>query len=175
MSRLLGAFVLAAALSACTTQTPAAQPPSTVTTTTTVTTTSPRIDTPRKLAGFDPCRLLQAADFDEPLFEPPAPHPSVPNSCSFRVGSGANTDLIVIAAVDGPYEKPEKATELLLTGHTAAMTCAGRDPIIECTMRIAVSQNETIKIIVHLEGANTAQVSQILHGKASRALGRLPQ
>lgn len=137
----------------------------------TVTTTHPRIDTPRKLAGFDPCALLEAKDFDEPLNTPPAPHPNVPNSCTYRVGAGTDADLIVIAALAGPYEG-KKSSEVLVDGHSMAASCnAG----VECTMQVAVSAAESVNIIVHLKGANEEHRVQIGLGKAKAALRRLPK
>ncbi|ANZ37904.1 hypothetical protein BBK82_19420 [Lentzea guizhouensis] len=148
----------------------AVQTTSTTTTTTTVTTTSPRIDTPRKLAGVDPCSLLVASDFDEPLFAPPAPFPNLPNACEYRVGNGTEKDLFVIAAIAGPYDRSVKSGSLL-DGHSTSTSCIDGP---ECTIVVAVSETQTLKIIVHLEGGNDQQRAQILWGKAGNAVKRLP-
>jgi hypothetical protein len=142
----------------------------TTTTTTTVTTTSPRIDTPRKLAGLDPCALLEAKDFDEPLLAPPAPFSGLPNSCEYRVGDGTEKDLVVFAAIGGPYDESQKP-QGLVDGHSIWVSCTAGS---QCTATIAVSGSETIGITVHLAGANQDQRVQIATRKARNALKRLP-
>ena len=172
MKRLLPFLLL---LAGCT-ATPVATTPSstTTTTTTTVTTTSPRIDTPRKLLG-DPCQLLTAADFDEPINGTPQPYPDIPRSCAFRVGPGADTDLIVVVALGDAYAAPEKSMEMLIgDGHSAAMTCVDKTGIVECTTLVAVNATESFKVIAHLQNGNVDQVASISQGKARRAFEKLP-
>lgn len=164
-------WLLAFLVAGCGATPPPAPVQTTTTTTATVTTTSPRIDTPRKLAGFDPCRLLEAKDFDEPLYGTPSPNPNVPNSCEYRVGSGTDKDLIVIAAIAGPYEET-KGSEVLLNGHSTMTSCTSGS---QCTTAIAVSAGETVKITVHLVGSNPDQRAQIAMSRARAVLTRLPQ
>jgi hypothetical protein len=161
-------------LAACT-STPVATAPITTTTTTTettVVTTSPRIDTPRKLPA-DPCLMLTAADFDSPLAGPPAPHPDLPRSCAFQEGTGADSDLLVLASFAGAYVKPADASEMLIEGHSTAISFTVRPGVMECGYLVAVNAAESYLIIVNLPNANSSQVSQIALGKAQKAFKRL--
>lgn len=173
MKRLLPLLFL---LAACT-STPVATAPSSTTTTTTTTeatvvTTSPRIDTPRKLPA-DPCLMLTAADFDTPLAGPPAPHPDLPRSCVFQEGTGADSDLLVLASFAGAYAKPADASEMLIEGHSTSISFTVRPGVMECGYLVAVNATESYLIIVHLPNANSSQVSQIALGKAQKAFKRL--
>lgn len=145
----------------------------TETTTTTVATTSLRIDTPRKLPG-NPCQLLTAADFDEPLYGEPAPYPGVPRSCAFQEGTGTESDLIVLVVFADAYAKPEKAPEMLIgDGHSAAVSFATAPGDMECTYLVAVNATESFKVSASLRNANSDQVSAIALGKAKQAFSRL--
>ncbi|KOV81961.1 DUF3558 family protein [Nocardia sp. NRRL S-836] len=169
MKRVLLPVILVAGC-ASTPAPPPVQTTTTTTTTTTATTTSPRIDTPRKLAGLDPCALLEAKDFDEPLFSAPAPFAGLPKSCEYRVGTGTAGDLRVFAAIGGPYDETRKP-QGLVDGHSMWVSCNAGS---ECTATVVVSRTETIAVVVHLEGANQDQKVQIATGKVGNALKRLP-
>ncbi|MFI6097241.1 hypothetical protein ACIA8G_16880 [Lentzea sp. NPDC051213] len=162
-------------LAGCATAPVTTMPSSTTSeTTTTVATTSPRIDTPRKLAGADPCRMLAAEDFDQSLNGTPQPYPDIPRSCAFRVGSGAETDLVVLVAFAEAYAKPGKALEMLIgDGHSAATSCAGSADAMECTTLVAVNATESLKIIAHLRDGNADQVASISQGYAAKAFERV--
>ncbi|MCR3746090.1 DUF3558 domain-containing protein [Lentzea californiensis] len=172
MKRLLPLLLLLAGCAS----TPVATAPSTTTTTTTtettVVTTSPRIDTPSKLPA-DPCLMLTAADFQTPLAGPPGPHPELPRSCAWQEGTGAESDMLVLVAFADAYEKPEKAPEMLIQGHSAAVSFNTGPGVMECTYLVAVNATESFKVIVSLPNANSAQVSQIALGKAKTAFKRL--
>lgn len=170
MKRVLPLLLL---LAGCT-ATPVATttPPSmTPTTTTTVTTTSARLDTPRKLPA-DPCQVLVASDFDEPLSGTPEPQPDTPRSCLFRVGAG--NDQVVRVRFADAYVRPDQSMELLVgDGHSAAMTCAETPNGIECTELVAVNATESLEVVVFLRGGNSGQVAKAVQGYAGDAFARM--
>ncbi|MDX8055130.1 hypothetical protein SK571_37650 [Lentzea sp. BCCO 10_0798] len=171
MKRVLPLLLLLAGCAA----TPVAAPPSTTTTTTTettVATTSPRIDTPHKLPA-GPCLLLAAADFETPLATAPEPFPDLPRSCTFREGTGADSDLFVIVQFADAYAKPENAHETLLKGHTMAVSFASGPGIEEGTYLVAVNAAESFRIILSLRNSNSSQVAMIAQGKVQQAFARL--
>ena len=174
MKRLLPLLFLVAGCGAV----PEAAPPSTTTTTstteTTVVTTSPRIDTARKLPA-DPCQLLVAADFDTPLAGTPAPDPAIPRSCVYQEGdTGTDSDMFVVVAFLGAFEKPANASgEMLIQGHSTAISFEVRPGVMQSIYTVAVNATESYMVIVDLPKANSAQVSQIALGKAQQAFRRL--
>ncbi|RAS69088.1 hypothetical protein C8D87_1021166 [Lentzea atacamensis] len=147
----------------------------TETTTTTVATTSPRIDTPRKLAGADPCQMLTAADLGGTLFGSPQPHPAVPRSCLMQVGPGTEKDMMVLVAFGDAYARPDKAVEMLIgDGHSAATSCAATPQGVECTTLVAINATESLKVVVRLPDGNADQVASIVQEHAKDAFARVP-
>jgi hypothetical protein len=173
VKRLLPLVLLVAGCTA----TPVATAPTTTTTTTTettVVTTSPRIDTPKKLPA-DPCRLLTAADFDSPLAGTPAPDPAIPRSCVFQEGNtGTDADMFVVVAFLDAFAKPADAVgEMLIEGHSTAISFVVKPGVMQSVYTVAVNATESYMVIVDLPKANSAQVSQIALGKAQKAFKRL--
>lgn len=156
---------------------PVATAPSTTTTTTTpestVATTSPRLDTPRRLP-VNPCQVLEASDFDKPLFGTPAPSPADPRSCLYQVGPGTDSDEMVLVRFAGAYERPEQAMDLLVgDGHSAAVTCATTQNGMQCAEIVAVNATESLEVVVLVPGANSGQVAKAVQDYARTAFTRM--
>ena len=118
--------------------------------------------------------MLKASDFDEPLFGTPAPSPADPRSCLFQVGRGSDDDEMVLVRFAGAYERPDRATELLVgDGHSAAVTCATMQNGMQCAEIVAVNATESLEVVVLVPGANSGQVAKAVQGCAGTAFTRM--
>lgn len=181
MSRLLGAVVLCAALASCTSGTPQA---TTAPTSSSVTTTSPRIDTPRNLAGLDPCQLVVENDFKErgfgKLTTAPRPYQEIPGTCASTFGSDKPNDLVVVVGViDQAYEaektKNPGGHEGLIDGHNVYFHCGSAQGGIACAAWAAVGDGKTLTLGLNQLGATESRLLLATQGVITTVLGRLPK
>jgi hypothetical protein len=101
--------------------------------------------------------------------------PRDPRSCVFQEGNtGTDSDMFVVVAFLDTFAKPADAVgEMLIEGHSTAISFVVKPGVMQSVYTVAVNAIESYVVIVDLPKANSSQVSQIALGKAQQAFKRL--
>lgn len=136
------------------------------------------IETSRKTAGVDPCKLVTENDL-KPLGSlqfVPAPRVEMPNSCLFTLKE--NVYVLVVA----PYRSFEESRRIQTKGrevqtgkHSTWLSCGKQETEMVCTATIAVTNKESLMVAIGMGGGVTETKAQAALEPLSReALERMP-
>ncbi|WP_189154259.1 DUF3558 family protein [Lentzea pudingi] len=169
MNRLLGVAVLCAALTSCTAEIPGPPPKP-------VPTTSPRIDKPRNVSAFDPCKALPT-DGSQWFLKPPTVPPAIenPGVCGYTFGT-----LKVHVSIDEfEYDEVKKSNpnghQGEIDGHTTWFACDTDASTLDCGVWAAVGYARTLTITTQDPRADESWLLRMRTMLVTHVLDRLPK
>lgn len=147
----------------------------------TATSTGPKIPTPRKIAGTDPCTFLTKDDLKglgPYKTEPRRTDDRIPESCQYVLNDGSNSGVSVVTAVYLPYEQTRKkqtlGREVFVEKYSTWLTCTPQGSAMVCTAVVAVHPERSLLVALTLQGATEDKVAATVTPLAAAALSRLP-
>ncbi|USX51017.1 DUF3558 family protein [Lentzea sp. HUAS12] len=169
MNRLLGIAVLCAALTACTAEIPGPPPKP-------VPTTSPRIDKPRNLAAFDPCKALPT-DGSQWFLDPPSAPPAAEKAGLCKYTFGTLTVLVSLQEVEYDEVKKDNPNghQGQMDGHTIWFACDTDASKLDCGVWAAVGYARTLTITMQDPDSDESWMLRMRTMLVQYVLDRLPK
>ncbi|SDG19640.1 hypothetical protein SAMN05216553_106122 [Lentzea fradiae] len=136
------------------------------------------IETPRKTAGVDACKLLTEADLKPlgSLLFVPAPRVEIPNSCLFTMKENAYVLVVVpYRSLDESRRIQSKGREIVTSKHSTWLSCGKQETEMVCTATIAVTRTESLMVAIGMGGdIPEARAQASLQPLSVEALKRMP-
>ncbi|HEX7306723.1 MAG TPA: hypothetical protein VF330_27710 [Lentzea sp.] len=136
------------------------------------------IETPRKTAGVDPCKLVTEKDLKPigTLQFVPAPRVEMPNSCLFTLKENAYVLVAVpYRSFDESKRIQSKGQEVLTGKHATWLSCGKQETEMVCTATIAVTRSESLMVAIGMGGGvSEAKARDTLEPIGQEALKRVP-
>jgi hypothetical protein len=141
----------------------------------------PKIAKARKVAGADPCKLLDATAL-QPIGklrdQPRRRDEQIPESCQFYLDDSSPNAVSVITALYKKYEdvrsRQPKGEERIVDGNSAWTLCDVQASDLVCTSAVAVSSDRTLLVGFEQRGASADTVLVHMQPLIKAALNRLP-
>ncbi|WP_447006101.1 DUF3558 family protein [Saccharothrix isguenensis] len=142
---------------------------------------APKIAKPRRVAGVEPCALLDADDLKSLgsyKEEPERKDDVIQESCQYVLDDGTARGLTVVAALYQPYEqvrtRQDKGHEVVVEGHSTWVLCDMSGSEMACTATLAVNANRSVLVAMAQPGGVPDRMLAVLQPLLKAALGRLP-